>query len=101
MESTLLSYSDRKLNREELALVPCPPGTLTHRPVPHHEVVNALVETLGFRHIGVHKEEYAVSKDGMRLFGIMELAQTFNGCRFAIGIRNAHDKSMRLALTVG
>jgi hypothetical protein len=25
---------------------------------------------------------------------------TFQGCRFAIGIRNAHDKSMRLAMTV-
>src|SRR4051794_5174412 len=61
----------------------------------------ALVETLGFRHIGVHKEEYAVSKDGMKLFGIMELETQFAGCRFAIGIRNAHDKSMRLAMTVG
>jgi hypothetical protein len=26
---------------------------------------------------------------------------TFQGCRFALGIRNAHDKSMRLAMTVG
>jgi hypothetical protein len=33
--------------------------------------------------------------------GIMELETTFQGCRFAIGIRNAHDKSMRLAMTVG
>lgn len=99
--TTLISYNDRKLGREELSLVPTPAGTTTHRPVPHHEVVNALVETLGFRHIGVHKEEYAVSKDGMKMFGIMELETTFNGCRFALGIRNAHDKSMRLALTVG
>lgn len=92
---------DRKLNRERLALVPTPPGTATHRPVPHIEVINALVETLGFRHIGIHAEEYAVSKDGMKLFGLMELETTFNGCRFAIGIRNSHDKSMRLAMTVG
>jgi hypothetical protein len=98
--STLISY-EGKLNREQLALVHTPPGTLTHRPVPHIEVVNALIETLGFRHIGVHAEEYAVSKDGMKLFGCMELETTFNGCRFAIGIRNSHDKSMRLAMTVG
>jgi hypothetical protein len=31
----------------------------------------------------------------------MELDQTFAGCRFALGLRNSHDKSMRLALTVG
>ena len=37
----------------------------------------------------------------MKLFGIVEIETTFQGCRFAIGIRNAHDKSMRLAMTVG
>jgi uncharacterized protein DUF932 len=35
------------------------------------------------------------------MFGIMEVETTFQGCRFALGIRNAHDKSMRLAMTVG
>jgi len=98
--STLMSYGG-KLTREELALVPTPPGTATHRPVPHIEVANALIETLGFRHIGIHREEYAVSPNGLKLFGLMELETTFNGCRFAIGIRNSHDKSMRLAMTVG
>src|SRR5206468_2592290 len=68
---------------------------------PHAEVVGALIETLGFRHIAIHRGEYAVSKDGMKMFGIMELDTQFAGCRFAIGIRNAHDKSMRLAMTVG
>src|SRR2546421_10666150 len=37
----------------------------------------------------------------MKMFGIMELETQFEGCRFAIGIRNAHDKSMRLAMTGG
>lgn len=100
MEATLISY-EGKLTRPELALVPTPAGTATHRPIPHVEVVEALVETLGFRHIAVHKDEYAVSKDGMKMFGLMELETVQNGVRFAIGIRNAHDKSMRLAMTVG
>ena len=99
-ESTLIA-SGSKLTREELALVPTPAGTATHRPIPHAEVVTALTETLGFRHIAIHRGEYAVSKDGMKMFGIMELETQFQGCRFAIGIRNAHDKSMRLAMTVG
>lgn len=101
VETTLLSYDNRKLDRQELALVPAPQSTATHQIIPHHEVIGALVETLGFRHIGVHKEEYAISRDGMKMFGIMELATTFNGCRFALGIRNSHDRTMRLALTVG
>ena len=99
-QAVLLSQTG-KLTREQLALVPTPPGTATHRPIPHAEVVGALVDTLGLRHIAPVREEYAISKDGMKMFGIVELETTFQGCRFAIGIRNAHDKSMRLAMTVG
>ncbi len=46
--STLIGYGGRTVGREELALVPTPVATETHRPVPHHEIVQALVETLGF-----------------------------------------------------
>ena len=99
--STLIGYQGRTISREELALVPTPSATETHLPVPHHEVVNALVETLGFRHIGVVHDEYAVSPDGMKMFGALDLATEMHGCRFSIGVRNSHDKSMRLAMTVG
>ena len=98
--STLISYNG-KITREELAQVPTPPATETHQPIPHHRVVEALVESMSFRHIGVVAEEYAVSKDGMRMFGVLDLEAGFEGCRFAIGLRNSHDKSFRLSCTVG
>jgi hypothetical protein len=102
MESTLMAHTDTQLiTREQLALVPTPPGTATHRPIPHHEIVDALVETLGFRHIGVHNMEFAVSEDGNKCFGLIEMEHGFTGARFALGLRNSHDKTMRLALTVG
>ena len=99
-ESTLIA-STEKLTRQQLALVPTPVGTATHRPVPHGEVVEALIETLGFRHINVVKDEFAISKDGMKMFGVLDLDTGMHGCRFSIGIRNSHDKSMRLAAVVG
>ena len=99
-ESTLIA-STAKLTRLQLADVPTPLGTATHRPVPHVEVVEALVETLSFRHIGVVTEEYAVSKDGMKMFGVLDLDTGMPGCRFSIGVRNSHDRSMRLAAVVG
>ena len=37
--STLIGYAGRTINRDELALVPTPPATATHQPVPHHEIV--------------------------------------------------------------
>jgi hypothetical protein len=99
-ESTLIA-STEKLTRQQLVAVPTPLGTATHRPIPHAEVVGALIETLGFRHIGVVKDEFAVSRDGMKMFGVLDLDTGMHGCRFSIGVRNAHDKSMRLAMTVG
>jgi hypothetical protein len=100
MESTLIAY-DRKLTREELLLVPTPPGTDTHRPIPHGEIAKALIETLGFRHISVVNDEYALSKDGNDMFGVMELDQQMDGARFALGIRNSNAKRFRFSITVG
>jgi hypothetical protein len=101
MGESMLIASTEKLTHQQLAAIPTPLATATHRPVPHAEIVEALIETLGFRHIGVVKDEFAVSKDGMKLFGVLDLDTGMDGCRFSIGIRNAHDKSMRLAMTVG
>src|SRR5579871_680432 len=54
-QAVLLSQTGR-LNREQLALVPTPPATATHRPIPHVEVIGALVDTLGLRHIAPVRE---------------------------------------------
>jgi hypothetical protein len=100
--STLIAGTLPKMGRTELAQIPVPRATRTHRPVPHHEIVEALVETLlGFRHIGVVNEEYAVSADAMEMFGVLDLETRSEGYRFAIGIRKANNKRFRLACTVG
>jgi hypothetical protein len=99
--ATLIAGGMEKINRLLLSQLPVPAGTSTHKPIAHHTIVEALIETLGFRKIGVVTEEYAVSPDGMKMFGVLDLTTEMEGCRFAIGIRNSHDKSFRLALTVG
>src|SRR2546426_9555457 len=101
-QGQLLAHSgSNKLTREQLGLIPSPEGTDTYQPLAHHHIVEALLETLTFRHISVVRDEYAVSEDGMKMFGVLDLETTFEGCRFSIGVRNANDKSMRLAMTVG
>src|SRR5437773_11198362 len=103
MEQTQLiaHCGTRKLTRAELTAIPTPEGTSTHRPVPHHEIVGGLVETLSFRHIGVVRDAYAVSPDGMKMFGVLDLVTSFDACRLAIGVRISNDQTARLALTVG
>ncbi len=97
----LVHCGSSKFTREELKVIPTPEGSATHQPMSHHGIVEALVEGLSFRHISVVREEYAVSKDGMKMFGVLDLETTFDGCRLSVGVRNSNDKSMRLTLTVG
>ena len=97
---TLISRT-AKITRADLAKLPTPPATATHIPIPHAAVVETLVETLSHRQIGVVAEELAVSNDEMEMFGVLDLEAGFEGCRFAVGIRNANNKRFRLACTVG
>ena len=90
-----------RVDREALKALPIPQGTRTHQPISHFQLVQILVESLGFRRIEVVNDEYAVSANGSKMFGVLDLDCEFTGCRFALGIRNANDKSMRLAMTAG
>ena len=47
------------------------------------------------------REEYAVTPDGMRCFGLLQLEYGYEDVQFAVGFRNSNDKSMRLGMTVG
>jgi hypothetical protein len=91
----------KKVTREELLEIPVPEATRTHQPLSHYQIVEVLEEALSFRYLKVVRDEYAVSPDGMKMFGVMDLSAEFSGCRFSIGLRNSNDKSMRLALTAG
>ncbi len=100
--STLVAHCGAsKVTRDELMTIPVPEGTRTHQPLSHYEIVEVLEETLSFRYLKIVRDEYAVSQDGMKMFGVMDLNAEFSGGRFSIGLRNSNDKSMRLALTAG
>ena len=100
--STLVAHCDtHKVTREELMTIEVPEATRTHQPLSHYKIVEVLEEALSFRYLKIVRDEYAVSKNGMKMFGVMDLNAEFSGCRFSIGLRNSNDKSMRLALTAG
>ena len=83
------------MTREQLAEILPPEATDTHKPIAHSLLVNSILESLSFRHINVVHDEYAVSNDGMKLFGAMDLETMGDGFRFSLGLRNANDRSMR------
>lgn len=97
VRSTLVAHSGAtKVTREELREIPIPEATKTHQPLAHFEVVTVLEEALSFRHLRVVRDDYAVSQDGMKMFGVMDLDESFDGGRFSIGLRNSNDKSCDL-----
>ena len=99
---SLMAHTGKELvTRGQLVEILPPAPTDTHKPIAHIHLVNSIIESLSFRHISVVKEEYAVSADGMKLFGCLDLETLGDGFRFALGLRNANDRSMRLGLVVG
>lgn len=101
-DARLLAHSGtNKVTRLDLATLPLPEATDTFQPIPHSLLIDQLEEALAFRHISIVHDEYAVSPDGMKLFGLLELNAEYEGVRFAIGLRNANDKSMRLGMVAG
>ena len=101
MEATLSHARSVLVGRQDLRDLPTPEPTATHFPIPHWRLVESLAETLHFRHLEIVAEEYAVSPDAMRFFGALTLNVEESGVRIALGLRNSHDKSFSLGLTVG
>lgn len=101
MEAMLSHARSVLIGRQDLKDLPTPEPTTTHYPIPHWRFVEALAETLHFRRLEIISEEYAVSHDGMRFFGALTLNVEESGVRIAVGLRNSHDKSFSLGLTVG
>ena len=90
-----------KITRAGLDFIPVPEATDTFQPIAHKQLVDSLDEALALRRFQITRSEFAVSPDGMRLFGLLEINAVMDGVRFAIGLRNSNDKSMRLGLVAG
>ncbi len=91
----------RRIGRQHLPTIVTPDPTPTHRPIPHATLVESILESLTYRQLDVVCDEYAVSGDGMRLFGFLELNIEHAGVRLALVFRNSHDKSFSLGLLAG
>jgi hypothetical protein len=92
----------RWLNRVEAKAISVAPqmGRL-HKPVDHGELIESLVETLGFRNIAIDAERYAASLDGNVMIGVLETDRKVADVQLVVGVRNAHNKLFRLAITPG
>ena len=91
----------QRISRQELANLQVPESTDTFKPIAHSTLVDVIEEALAFRHIRITGQEFAASPDGMKLFGVLRVNADYEGVGFAIGLRNANDKSMRVGIVSG
>src|SRR5262249_46216929 len=107
MSGLIVHAGGRKIEKAELALLPTPEGTKTHKPVPHVKLVEEILSQLDGLGFKPRKEEYAVmgAKEfpSARFFGVIDLkdAQMPTGMGIALGLRNSHDKSMTMGICGG
>jgi hypothetical protein len=88
------------MGRQNLLGLPTPEPTHTHKPIAHAALVG-VIEAVGYRSLQVFEDQYAVSPDGMRMFGVLALNIEENGVRVSIGVRNSHEKSCSAGITIG
>lgn len=79
-----------------------PPATRTWRPLAHIELVDGIKDGLAALGLEVNREVFAVSHNGLKLFGIMDLkGELIPGIGKTLGFRHGNDKQIKVKLVSG
>lgn len=93
---------NNRATEAEIMAVPEVPFTRTFRPVHHKQVIDAVRTGINAVGLEIVKTEYILAgNDGMKMFGVWDLATGNKELCWSIGLRNSMDKSMALGITAG
>lgn len=99
---TLMLHSGAKpATYDALRALRLPEATETHVPIPHHSVVDMVKYSLGFYGHEVVGEDYGVTPDGARFFGVLSLKSEYGDYTDTVGLRNSHDKRFPIGISFG
>jgi len=84
-----------------LRAIPIPDATDTHVPIAHQEVVDMVKYALGFYNHEIVEENYGVTPDGLRFFGLLSLRSTYGDYTDTVGLRNSNDKRFPIGISFG
>lgn len=104
MKGLMLHCGGELKSRDEVFGVPVPVATRTYTPLSYESLVTRVEKQLAVEGITIREEKLALSKEGQRFFGLLELhmpefPETDHGC--VLGFRNSYDKSYSTGLVVG
>jgi len=94
MSGTLVAHCDSgKVPYEQLKDYPVPEATGRWKPIAHLELVDTLKNQINSNY-RIVREEYAVSNNGFKLFGVLDLeSELVPGVGKSIGFRTATTSS--------
>lgn len=100
----LLHCGAEQVTRQALYEIPTPPNTETWYPMSHRHLLTEVEEQLagGGFHLG--RQAHALSHDGARYFGLLEIelpGNSHSDYRWVVGLRNSHDKTFPAAMVAG
>jgi len=102
MTNATLIGNNKVTEAEIIANVPEVPFTRTFRPVHHKQVINAVRTGINAIGLKIVNSEYVLAgKDGMKMFGILDLDSGNDQLCWSIGLRNSMDRSMSLGICAG
>jgi hypothetical protein len=103
MSEVLTHRGAQIVTRAELARIPTPTGTWSHKPVPHSELVEVLTDRLQERGLVISGEKLAVSANGMQIFGALDFENGIQmaGLGRAMGFHAGNDKSLSINIVAG
>lgn len=100
----MIESNARFVGREEIAQVPTPIGTVSWKPVPHMEVIDAVGDVVNARGWRILDEQYGLARDGQKLFslsvgltaGITVLVCSNNAFGGSMVIKRRHTRQIRV-----
>lgn len=102
MSNLILHCGSERVSRSDLKDVLTPIPTNTHKPVPHIQIAELICHEAQHRGYAITSEEYGLNPNGSKMFGVLRFHPEGNPeYSRALGLRNSHDKSMSVGLTVG
>ncbi len=103
MVNLVLHCGARHVERRAVEIATVPSASSTWTPIAHHRLLEQIESTLCASGLSVANEAHALWNDGMRYFGLLEVAsgEVREDYGLVIGIRNSHDKSFPAAIALG
>lgn len=99
--SLMLHAGANPVDYDILRTLPMPAATDTHVPIAHSAVVDMVKYSLGFFGHAIVGEDYGVTPDGARFFGVLSLQSEYGDYTDTVGLRNSHDKRFPIGISFG